>query len=203
MSDVEKVLTNLSKRNMKGIAVQTKEEAVTKILQLIPQDASIGFGGSVTLEEIGILNELRNQKNRNLLDRTTVQSGEDRQSLYQKMFGCDVFLSGTNAITEKGQLVNVDGIGNRIAMITYGPKKVIIVVGKNKIVTDLDAAMHRLKTVAMPINLKRVREAAKQSTLFSSMEWTKETIWGQISIIERQVDPDRITVIIVDKDLGF
>jgi hypothetical protein len=203
MKQFEKLIRGLSKRNMNGYLVKDRKEAFEKALSLIPSNSKIGFGGSVTLEEVGILEELRKRDDFYLYDRTKVTNKEKSRALHIKMFSSDVFLSGTNAITEKGQLVNVDGIGNRTAMIVYGPKKVIIIIGKNKITSDLDSAIERLKKVALPLDLKRVKEMSKNSPVFSSINWTKETIWSHVSILERQLNPDRIHVIIVNEDLGF
>ena len=203
MSEIERIQSALHKRNMTGYHVQDRIEARTTAMKMIPPQSTVGFGGSVTLEQVGLLAALRMRKDITLLDRTKVHQPADQMALYRKMFSCDVFLSSTNAITLKGQLVNVDGRGNRVAMITYGPKKVIIIAGHNKITSNLDKAMERLRTVACPLNLKRVKELSQNSALFSDQDWSEEKIWGQISIIERQLDPDRIHVILVDEALGF
>ncbi len=115
------------------------------------------------------------------------------------MFSADVFLSSANAITLEGKIVNVDGRGNRVALITFGPKRVIIVAGKNKIVANYEEAIDRIKKVACPLNVKRLNALAKSP----SAETTEEKIWGHVSIIERQLDPNRIHVVLVDEDLGF
>ena len=203
MSEIERIQSALQKRNMTGYHVKDRIEALTMAMQMIPSQSIVGFGGSVTLEEVGMLDALRRRKDITLLDRAKVQQPADQMALYRNMFSCDVFLSSTNAITFKGQLVNVDGRGNRVAMMTYGPKKVIIIAGYNKITSDLDRAMERLRTVACPLNLKRVKELSQKSALFSDQDWSEEKIWGQVSIIERQLDPDRIHVILVDEALGF
>lgn len=200
---MQELIDNLKARNMNGYFVSGKDEALNKALELIPENSSVGFGGSVTLEQIGILDVLRERKDIELLDRTKVKDSKQLYELYARMFSCDVFLSSSNAITEKGQIVNVDGRGNRVAAITFGPKKVIIIVGKNKITSDLDAAVDRIRKVACPLNAKRLKGLAKSSPVASTIEITEEKIWGQVSIIERQLDQDRIHVIIVNENLGF
>jgi hypothetical protein len=202
---MKQLIEQLSQRNMNGYYVEDKKRAVEKALELIPSKSIVGFGGSFTLEQSGILDILRLREDIELLDRTKLNDPKEIRNLYLKMFSCDVFLSSTNAITMKGQLVNVDGRGNRVSMITYGPKKVIIIAGKNKITMDIDAAMDRIRTIACPKNLQRVRNLAKGSSNFSNQEWTLESIWGQISIIERQLknDSSRIHVILVNEELGF
>lgn len=200
---MQELIDNLKTRNINGYFVSNKDEALNKAIELIPENSSVGFGGSVTLEQTGILEVLRKRKDIELLDRRKSKSPEELHELYVKMFSCDVFLSSSNAITQKGQIVNVDGRGNRVAMITFDPKKVIIVVGKNKITGDLDAAFDRIKKVACPLNVKRLKELAKSSPVASTIEITEEKIWGQLSVIERQLNDDRIHVIIVDENLGY
>ena len=200
---MKELIDNLKTRNINGYFVSNKDEALNKALKLIPENSSVGFGGSVTLEQIGILDVLRERKDIKLLDRTKLESSKQLYELYIEMFSCDVFLSSSNAISEKGQIVNVDGRGNRVAMITFGPKKVIIIVGKNKITGHLDAALDRIKKIACPLNVKRLRELAKSSPVASTIEITEERIWGQVSIIERQMDKDRIHVIVADENLGL
>ena len=119
------------------------------------------------------------------------------------MFSCDIFLSSANAITSNGQIVNVDGRGNRVAMITYGPGKVIIIAGRNKITGTLDSALERIRKIACPMNVKRLKEMAKSSPISTNVEISEERIWGQVSVIERQIDRNRIHVIIVGENLGF
>jgi len=205
IENIDTLIKNLKKRNMNGYYVSDRKQAVRKALELIPENSKVGFGGSVTLEQIGILDKLRTDDTIMLLDRTKLNDPEEIRQLYLKMFSSDIFLSSSNAVTINGQLVNVDGRGNRVAMITFGPKKIIIIAGKNKLVTDIDSAIKRIQTIACPMNLKRVKDLAKKSAVFTNTEWTLESIWGQVSIIERQLknDKDRIHVIIVDEDLGF
>jgi len=200
---MQELIDSLKTRNINGYFVSAKDEALNKAMELIPENSSVGFGGSVSLEQIGILEVLRKRKDIELLDRTKLKSSEELHELYVKMSSCDVFLSSSNAITQKGQIVNVDGRGNRVAMITFGPKKVIIVVGKNKITGDLDAAFDRIKKVSCPLNVKRLKELAKSSPVASAIEITEEKIWGQLSVIERQLNDDRIHVIIVNENLGY
>lgn len=200
---MQKLLDALKKRNINGYFVSNRDEAVRKAVEMIPENSSVGFGGSVTLEQIGILDLLRKRKDIDLLDRTKLKDSKQLYELYIKMFSCDVFLSSSNAITAEGQIANVDGRGNRVAMITFGPRKVVIIVGKNKITKNLDAAIDRIRKVACPLNVKRLKELAKSSPVASTIEITEEKIWGQVSIIERQLDKDRIHVIIVNEDLGF
>jgi hypothetical protein len=200
---IEDLIVALNERKMNGYCVSDKKEALQKALELIPKNSSVGFGGSVTLEQIGILDVMRKRKDINLLDRTKAKNPENLNELYRKMFSCDIFLSSSNAITLRGQIVNVDGIGNRVSMITYGPKKVILIIGKNKITPNLDKAFERIKKIVVPLNLRRIKALAKTSHIASGIDWTSETMWGQVSIIERQNDIERMQVVIVNEDLGY
>ena len=200
---MKELIDNLKASNINGYFVSNKDEALSKALELIPKNSSVGFGGSVTLEQMGILEVLRKRKDVELLDRTKLTTSKQLYELYIKMFSCEVFLSSSNAISEKGQIVNVDGRGNRVAMITFGPKKVIIIAGKNKISSNLDAALDRIKKVACPLNVRRLKELAKSSPVASKIEITEERVWGQVSIIERQPNSDRIHIIIVNENLGY
>jgi hypothetical protein len=192
---MQEIIKSLKERSINGYFVSNKDEALKEALALIPSGSKVGFGGSVTLEQIGILDILRKQNNIKLLDRTKV-SQEEKVKLYTDMFSADIFLSGSNALTKDGKIINVDGIGNRVAAITYGPRKVIIIVGKNKIVEDQNAALDRIKNVAVKKNIERMKKKG-------ITEWSEETMWGQIGIIERQRDINRMHVIIVDEELGY
>ncbi len=193
----------MKERNINGYFADSAKDAVEAAMALIPKGSSVGFGGSVTLEQIGILDLLRERKDIELLDRTLVSDAGQLRELYLRMFSCGVFLSGSNAITEKGQIVNVDGRGNRVAMIAYGPGRVVIIAGRNKITPDIESAVERIRKIACPMNVARMRKLAESSPIASTIEVTEERIWGQVSIIERQLDGGRMHVIIVDEDLGF
>jgi len=201
--DMQELIDNLRKRNINGYFAADTGKALETAMGLIPEGSSVGFGGSVTLEQIGILDTLRERDDIELIDRSKAPDTKKLHELYLRMFSCDIFLSSANAITSNGQIVNVDGRGNRVAMITYGPGKVIIIAGRNKITGTLDAALERIRKIACPMNVKRLKEMAESSPISSKVEITEERIWGQVSVIERQIDKDRIHVIIVDENLGF
>ncbi len=201
--NVQKLIASFEKRNINPYYVTTGEGAVRAALKLIEPGSRVGFGGSVTLEQIGILDLLRERDDVQLLDRTKLEEPDDLHRLYLEMFSCDVFLSSVNAITMQGQLVSVDGRGNRVAMMAYGPRRVVIVAGKNKVTANLEAAVDRIRKVACPMNVKRMKKLAESSPIASTIEITEERIWGQVSIIERQLDGNRMHVILVDEELGL
>lgn len=200
---MHRLVANLGKRNINACMVSNGEEAVREALRLVPPGSSVGFGGSVTLEQIGILDRLRERSDVTLLDRTKVTDPRELYRLYVAMFDCDVFLTSANAVTAQGQLVSVDGRGNRVAMMVFGPRRVIVIAGKNKVTENLEAAVNRIRKVACPMNVERMKKLAESSPIASTIEITEERIWGQVSIIERQLDGDRMYVILVDEELGF
>lgn len=196
----------LEKRNIKGIYVGNCDEAREKVLSLIPPGAVVSLGGSITLRECGIIDALR-KGDINLIDRYQKDLSKDEiKKLLVEGLSADVFLSGTNAITQDGKLVNIDGTGNRVAALFYGPKKVIIVCGANKIVEDAEAGIRRIKLWAAPFNCIRLN----MDTPCSSTGICRDSaclqptrVCNEIAIIEGQREPDRMTVIIVGQELGF
>lgn len=141
--NIEKTMKNLEKNGFKPFYVKTKEEVVPLVKTLINKGESVSNGGSVTLNETGV-SELIACGDYDFIDRTGLQGEELRQS-YIRAFGCDTYFCSSNAVTENGELYNVDGNSNRVACIVYGPRQVIMVVGKNKIVKDINEAVVRVK----------------------------------------------------------
>jgi hypothetical protein len=148
----EAVVKALQKNDFAATYAPTSKEAVDKLLELIPQEASIGYGGSMTLDALGIVAKLTERGNPVL----SPKKGDDIVAVRRKHLSADVYLSGTNAVTLDGKLYNVDGTGNRVAAMTFGPEKVFIVVGINKVVKDLAEAESRVKIWAAPPNCKRL-----------------------------------------------
>ena len=153
---IQKVTKNLRKNRMMADYVATKEEALALVKQLIPVGVTVATGGSRTLDEAGISALLRNGDYVFFDRNNPTLTAEEKASMTAKGATADVYLCSTNALTESGELYNVDGFSNRVAAIANGPKKVILVVGINKIVPDLEAAVRRVKTIAAPLNTKRL-----------------------------------------------
>lgn len=149
---LERVKANIDKNNMTGYIAQTKEEAVEIAQSILKEGALVASGGSMTLEECGMMKILRSGKY-DYLDRDTA---EDKRAFFRQSFCADFYLSSANAITEDGVLYNVDGNSNRVACICHGPDKVVLIVGRNKIVKDLDEAVARVKRIACPANCQRL-----------------------------------------------
>lgn len=153
---IEKVLENLRKNRMEAHYVATKEDVVPLVKELVKEGSSVASGGSMTLKETGVAELLRSGFYR-FSDRTAPNvTPEEKERIEREAFFADAFFCSANAITEQGELVNVDGTANRVAAIAYGPKSVIVVAGINKIVKDVEEGIRRVKTIAAPLNTKRL-----------------------------------------------
>jgi hypothetical protein len=153
---VERTINALKKNRFEALYVPNSKAALEEVMRRIPDGATVGAGGSITLTQIGIMEALRIRKVQLVLP-LQAKSEEERLELTRKSFSCDIFLSGTNAVTEDGKLYNVDGTGNRASAMFMGPKKVIVVCGVNKIVPDIEEAEMRVRYWAAPQNAKRLK----------------------------------------------
>ncbi len=196
------VVANLQKRGFEAYYVPNKEAALAKALELIPADHLVAWGGSVTIEEIGLLAAVKG-RNR-VLDREQAKTPEERTELMRQALLCDTFLMSANAISEDGQLVNIDGNGNRCAALIYGPKQVVLVAGINKVAADLDSALKRARQVAATINAQRFpglpTPCSKQGRCLDCN--LPESICNQF-VITRRNNRGHILVVLVGEDLGF
>ncbi len=200
----EEIVSVFQKRNIKIIPVESIKAASDKILEIIPKTSKIGYGGSVTLESIGVLDRIRAGKY-TLYDRDKVKKGSrEAYELGHLAQHADYFLASANAITKNGEIVNIDRTGNRVSSLIFGPEHVILVVGKNKIVPDLDAAMKRIKTIAAPLNAKRIgADTPCAKTGICADCSSPERLCCITVVIERQFKPGRMTIILVNEDLGY
>ena len=196
----QKVIKGLESRNMSGYYAATKEEALKRALSLIPEGASVTMGGAMSAHEIGLVDALKSG-NYNFIDRDAT---EDKRAAMLAAYDADVFLSSANAMTEDGEMVNIDGNANRVSAIAQGPKKVLFIVGMNKICPDLDAAMKRARNVAAPTNAQRFglnTPCAKTGACMNCK--SPDTICCQFLITRYSRHKDRICVILVNDNLGF
>ena len=150
----EKLVHNLTQRHFNACFCHTADEIITKVKQLIPAGSSITWGGSKSIREIGLTSALKTGDYQ-VYDRDDAKTDEEKLAIYRKAFEVDYYLSSVNAMTEDGILVNIDGNGNRVAAITWGPKRVIFVVGLNKVAADIPSALQRARHTAAPINAMR------------------------------------------------
>lgn len=203
-SRVDSTINSLKKNGMNGYLVNSHEELIEKINELTNDGDTVSCGGSMSLFETGVIDYLRSGKY-NFLDRYEGGlSKDDLKKLYRNTFSADVYFTSTNAITEKGELYNVDGNGNRVAAMLYGPDKVIIIAGINKIVENIEEAIKRNERVSAPANCKRLNRATPCVKVGHCMDCSsKDRICNEYTIIRRQGNKDRIHVIFLNEELGY
>ena len=193
------VIKGLKSRNMSGYYAADKEEAVKLALELIPEGSTISMGGCASAHEVGLIKALE-AGNYNYIDRAKLSPRESLMAAYD----ADIFLSSANAITNDGIMVNIDGNANRVSCIAQGPKKVVFIVGMNKVCSDLDEAMKRARNVAAPANAQRfdIKTPCKESGKCFDCK-SPDTICCQFLITRYSRHTDRIHVILVNENLGF
>ena len=198
-----KVVEALKKRHFEAFYVSSKEEAVKKAMEIIPQGDSIGWGGSFSIDEIGLKEELKKASHK-MIDRDLAKTPEERRKLMVEALCCDTFLMSSNAITEDGQLFNIDGVANRVAALCFGPKSVVIVAGMNKVVPNLDAAYHRVRGFSAPANAQRFEINTPCKITGECANCTSEECICNQFVTTRNCKPaGRIKVILVGEDLGI
>mgnify|MGYP004610706307 FL=1 len=196
----QKIIKGLKSRNMRGYYVKTKEEALTKALELIPEQSKITKGGSMSVNEIGLVDALK-AGNYEYCDREAM---EDKRAAELFAYNADIYLGSTNAITEDGILINIDGNSNRVSAYAYGPKKLILIVGMNKAAADVDSAMKRARNEAARLNAKRFGLSLPCTLTGSCMNCkSPDTICCQFLVTRYSRHTDRIHVILVDEALGY
>ncbi len=181
-----------------------KKDLINRVMGYVKPRMKIGIGGSMTLREIGLVEKIKKEKVTVLDHWEAGLSKEEIQAMRIQHLTSDLFLSGSNAITENGEIVNIDGFGNRVNSITFGPKKVIIVAGYNKIVPDVEAAIERIKDVAAPMNAKRLNlplPCAKTGYCHDCK--SEQRICRIVSILERKPSGTDISVFIMNESLGL
>ncbi len=199
----QRVIQGLEKRQIHGYYAETKEDALKLALDLIPEGSSVGYGGSITLDQIGLKTALDNE-HYHLIRRELAKDAAELRQKYIEMYGADVFITSTNAISEDGMLVNIDGSGNRVSMICFGPKKVIFFAGVNKIAKDLDSAIVRARNVAAPANCTRLNKNTPCQKTGSCMNClSPDSICSEFVVTRFNMIPDRMHVILINDDLGY
>ena len=196
----EKVIKGLKSRNMEGYYARSKEEALRIALSLIPEGSSVTMGGCVSAAQIGLVAALK-EGNYDFIDR---DREEDKRAAMLKAYDADVFLASVNGMSEDGVLVNIDGNSNRVSAIAQGPRKVIFIVGMNKVCPDTDSALKRARGIAAPTNAQRFGLSTPCAKTGSCMDCkSPDTICCQFLITRFSRHPGRIHVILVNEDLGF
>ena len=197
------LIKNLKSRHFDACYCDNKEAALEKALSLIPAGASVGWGGTIAAKEIGLIDAVR-KGNYQTFDRSAAATPEERLEMERKAQFSNVFLTGANALSLDGQMVNIDGYGNRVAAIIYGPKKVIVIAGMNKVVDTLKEAVHRARTVAAPANQQRFQGNTPCTVTGACGDCKSEDcICNQIVITRHCRPAGRIQFILVGEDLGL
>ena len=199
----EKIIAGLNSRNMAGYYAESKEEALAKALELIPEGSSIAWGGTMSVGEIGLKDAVC-QGNYHTYNRDAAATPEEKRKIELITYDCDFFLTSANAITEDGVIVNIDGYANRVSAIAAGPRNVLMIVGMNKVVKDVENAVSRARNEAAPINAQRFNlntPCAKTGACFDCK--SPDTICCQFLITRYSRHKDRIHVILVNDTLGM
>lgn len=197
------LVKNLRSRHFDAYYCATAEEALAKAMELIPQGASVGWGGAMSAQQIGLIDTVR-AGNYHTIDRETCRSPQEREQAMRDCFSADVFLTGANALSLSGEMVNIDGIGNRVGAIIYGPKEVLVIAGMNKVADTLEQAVVRARTVAAPRNQQRfLRETPCTVTGTCADCKSADCICNQIVITRHCRPAGRIKFILVGEELGL
>ena len=197
------VIKHLERRHIQGFFCATAAEAVKQVSELIEDGSSVTWGGTMTVRDLGIPDMLRSRGTLEVLDRDLVETPEEKLAMYLKAFSTDVYLTSANAISEDGIIVNIDGNGNRVAAITWGPKKVIFVIGMNKVAQTVEAALARVRGTASPINAARfdIKTPCQTDGVCHNCN-SLESICNYVHFL-RNSPRGRHQVVLVGEDLGY
>lgn len=198
-----KVADALKKRGFEAYYVSDKAAAVQKILELIPKEHSISWGGCMTMDQLELKDKLAS-KGYTLIDRDTAKNPEEREAIMHQALNCGSFIMSSNAITEDGQLFNIDGKGNRVAALCYGPQNVIVVAGMNKVVQNMDAAYSRVRGFAAPANAQRFDLDTPCKKIGECADCLSgSTICAQFVTTRFCKPAGRIKVVLIGEELGI
>ena len=193
----------LRRRHFEAHYVSTAQEALELALTLIPKDRTVSWGGTATAAQIGLMDRLH-QGDYQLIDRDTGKTPEEKQALMRQALTCGTFIMSSNAISADGQLVNIDGTGNRVAALIYGPEHVIVMAGMNKVAANVDEALSRVHGTATPMNCKRLgKNTPCSATGVCSDCLSPDCICNQVVITRRSGIEGRIKVILIGEELGY
>ena len=197
------IIKNLQRRHIEGFYCATAAEAVNKVLELIEDGSSVTWGGTMTVRDMGIPDALRRRGTLEVLDRDLVETPEEKLAMYLKAFSADVYLTSANAISEDGVIVNIDGNGNRVAAITWGPRKVIFVIGLNKVAQTPEAALARARSTASPLNVARfdIKTPCQVDGVCHNCN-SRESICNYVHFL-RNSPKGRHVVVLVGENLGY
>lgn len=201
----ERLAKNLRQRHYDALYCSTAAEAVERITDMIPEGSTVTWGGSMTIRDMGLTAALHRKPGLRIFDRDQAPDREAAQQIYREAFSADFYLSSVNAISEDGVIVNVDGNGNRVAAITFGPKRVILVVGLNKVAQTVEAAVARARGLASPVNAMRfdnLHTPCHQDGVCHDCK-SPDSICNYIQIMRNSHPAGRHTVVLVGENLGY
>lgn len=197
------LIKNLQSRHFEAYYCADKEAALAKALELIPKGATVGWGGALSAQQIGLLDAL-NAGEYNAIDRDKAPTPEEREKAMKRCLLADVFITGANALSIDGQMVNIDGNGNRVAAIVYGPESVVVIAGMNKVMDSLEDAVRRTRNVAAPMNKQRFpMQTPCEVTAHCADCKSDGCICNQLLITRNCKPAGRIKFVIVGEELGF
>lgn len=197
------MIKNFSKRNIEAFYCEDKKQAVSLAMDMMKDADTVGFGGSETLNEIGILNEIKNSS-LNLIDRNSAKTPAEKKEMYFKNAMADYFLMSSNAVTIGGELINIDGNGNRVACLIHGPEHVILIVGMNKVVTDVESGIARVRNMASPANAARLGTRTPCGAVGHCGNChSEDCMCCQVVVTRHSRHTGRIKVILVGEELGY
>lgn len=198
------IIKNFAKRNIEGFYCDTKEEAVTLAMNLMKDGGTVGMGGTATVKEIALIDAIKRTPSLHFIDRETAKTPEEKKAIYRESFNADYYLMSSNAITIDGELVNIDGNGNRVACLIYGPEQVIILAGMNKVVDDIESGIQRVGIHAAPPNAARLGTHTPCAALGHCGDChSEDCMCCQIVITRHSRQKGRIKVILIGEELGF
>lgn len=204
MGDLQKTILNLGRNNIYGIFLNSRADLLSFLDSQIPDGAVVGIGDSVTLETCGVYDYLRNRDLVFLDKYAQGQSRSQKRELYLKNFGADFFLSSVNAISSEGKIYNLDGNGSRVAPIIYGPKRVFLICGINKVVETEEQAFERIRTIAAPLDAQRLQKKTPCCVTGKCVDCkSPDKICNYHTIIQGQFDRERIKVVFINEELGY
>lgn len=197
------IVRNLERRHFDACYCSTSAEAIAKVLQLMPEGSSVTWGGSETIRRMGLTKAVHDA-GYTVFDRDLAATSEEAVTIYRQAFSCDFYISSANAISEDGVIVNVDGNGNRVAAITWGPRHVIFIIGMNKVTRDVESALARARSTAAPINTQRfdIDTPCRKDGVCHNCK-SDDCICSYIHFLRLSRPAHRHTVILVGEELGF
>lgn len=198
------MIKNFKKRNIEAFYCNTSAEAVALAMELMKDGGTVGMGGTETVKEMGLLDAVKSAENLEFIDRNVANTPEERKEIFIKTMQCDFFLTSSNAVTVDGELVNIDGNGNRVACLIHGPEHVLVLVGMNKVVDNVDSGIERVGTHAAPANAARLGTRTPCAALGHCGDChSEDCMCCQIVVTRHSKHKGRIKVIMIGEELGF